>query len=187
MHNLTCTTPYLHSANAILRAIEAEFAGRATRRGKTLDALVMGGNRLTDRARHDLAEYAFGENWELMYVEISHDQAEDPLYLELTYFETYGSMDTIVHERGSIWKGSARSQPRLVFPGGKQITADANGRMQIRDGEPAYHDEGFDLAYHDLCKRVANSDRGMPVTSWIDETPVIYDFQTLPRAFVPVD
>ena len=187
MHNLTCTTPYLHNVNAILRAIEVEFAGRATRRGKTLDALVMGGNRLTDRARHDLAEYAFGENWELIYVEISHDQAEDPLYLELTYFETYGSMDTIVHERGSIWKGSARSQPRLVFPGGKQITADANGRMQIRDGEPAYHDEGFDLAYHDLCKRGANFDRGMPVTSWIDETPVIYDFQTLPRAFVPVD
>ena len=112
MHNLTCTTPYLHNVNAILRAIEVEFAGRATRRGKTLDALVMGGNRLTDRARHDLAEYAFGENWELIYVEISHDQAEDPLYLELTYFETYGSMDTIVHERGSIWKGSARSQDR---------------------------------------------------------------------------
>ncbi|MEE4212532.1 MAG: hypothetical protein V2I43_25080, partial [Parvularcula sp.] len=82
---------------------------------------------------------------------------------------------------------SARSQPRLVFPGGKQITANAKGTMQIRDGEPAYHDEGFDLAYHDLCKRVANSDRGMPVTSWINETPVIYDFQTLPRAFVPVD
>lgn len=187
MHNLTSTTPYLHRANAILRAIEAEFAGRTRRRGKTLEALVMGGAKLTDVGRSDLAEYAFGENWEMIYVEISHDQADDPRNLEITYFETYGTMDTIVHERGSIWKASARSQPRLVFPGGKQITADANGRMQIRDGEPAYHDEGFDLAYHALCKRVANSDRGMPVTSWIDETPVVYDFQTLPRAFVPVD
>ena len=77
MHTLTSTTPYLHSANAILRAIEAEFVGRATRRGKTLEALVMGGPKLTDLARYDLAEYAFEQNWELIYVEISEDQAED--------------------------------------------------------------------------------------------------------------
>lgn len=48
MYNLTSTTTYLHSANAILRAIEAEFAGRATGRGKTLEALVMGGPKLPD-------------------------------------------------------------------------------------------------------------------------------------------
>ena len=47
MYNLNRTLPYPRGVNAILRAIETEFGARACRRGKTLEALVIGGNKLT--------------------------------------------------------------------------------------------------------------------------------------------
>jgi hypothetical protein len=59
MYNLNRTLPYPRGVNAILRAIETEFGARASRRGKTLEALVIGGNKLTAQAKYDIAEYAF--------------------------------------------------------------------------------------------------------------------------------
>lgn len=187
MYNQNRTLPYPRGVNAILRAIETEFGARASRRGKSLEALVIGGNKLTVQAKYDIAEYAFAQNWEIIYVGVDLDQTEDLLDLEIAYFETYGLMDTAIHEAGRIWKAGSGSQPRLVFPSGHEIKANANGSMEIRETGRSFHQEGFDVALRSLRKRAMNSDPGMPVTSWFDETPVIYDFETLARAYVPED
>ena len=188
MKYLNCALPCPPAVNAILRAIETEFGARASRRGKTLEALVIGGNKLTAEARHDIAEYAFAQHWEIIYVGVGHDQIEDLIDLEISYFETYGIWDTpTIHEGGQIWKASARSQPRLVFPSAHEIKANANGSMEIRQTDCVRHQDGFDLALKALRKRVMNSDPGVPVASWFDETPVIYDLSTKPRAYVPED
>ena len=187
MYNLDCTLPSPRGVNAILRAIETEFGGRASRRGKTLEALVIGGHKLTDQARYDIAEYAFAQNWEIIYVGIENDQIEELTNLEISYFETYGVWDTVIHEGGQIWKTSSRSQPRLVFPSAHEIKANPNGSMEIRETDFAHHPDGFEFALQALRKRVMKSDPGMPVTSWFDDTRVIYDIGTQPRAYVPED
>jgi len=187
MMNLNCTTSYLRSANGILRAIEAEFGTGAMQRNKSIGALVMGGKKLTGQALDDLAEYAFAIDQEIIYVEIDHTLADNQNGFEITYFAMDGCCDVETYEAGHLWRASKRSKPRIIFPDGTEISTNADGTMKIRDSKSAYHDHGYELA--DLClqKRIKNIDSGTPVTSWIDDTPVIYDIENLPRAFVPED
>lgn len=188
MKNIHCNSAIdQHGVNAILCAIEAELGARAAKRGKKLDAHIMGGGKLSSAGYRDFGEFAAKKNLDLIYVTMDPARPRDTLAsseLELTYFATDGVSETLFSTGGRLWMRDRKSQSRLIFEFEKplEIFAKSNGQFQGRPCvDRRFHDEGFKLAEQSLQRRLETMPPSMPILSSIGSTPVIFDMQTMLR------
>lgn len=185
MQDLNVSNIDQNRVNAILRSIEAELGARAAKRGKKLDALVMGGGRLDPAGVDDLARFACAKNWQILYAAIDEKHADRTLTarsVELSYFCTDGLSRTAVLTGGRLWKRRQHAPARILFASvDTELTAKADGL--IYDGPLAshYREEGYDLAWDSIEQRMAADRRSAPVLTSIGATLVVYDMQTMLR------
>ena len=185
---LDCPSDYHCGVNDILLAIENEFCASIATPCLGLNTLVMGGSSLTRNAEFDIAEYSFEQDWNIIYVGVdkpkdgSKPRLDD---MKISFFDASGWGEAIVYDDCRIWKEGALARLVLQTNEALEMNVRINGEIEIRDGECSYHEHGFDLARMDLGKRLTQKQLSVPVIGIIGDANVIFDIQTLPKAWVP--
>ncbi|MEH6715388.1 MULTISPECIES: hypothetical protein [Sphingomonadaceae] len=178
---------YQCGVNDILLAVENEFCASIATPCPGLNTLVMGGSRLTKEAEFDIAEYSFEQDWNIIYVAIDKSKYNSKHRLDdmkISFFDASGWGEATVYDDCRIWKEGALARLVLQTSEPLEMNVRINGDVEIRDGECSYHEHGFDLARKDLGKRTTRKQLSVPVIGTIGDANVIFDIQTLPKAWV---
>ena len=148
-----------HAMNHMIVAINREMMPFGTKRHTAADTLFMGGAYPTETEQNALGHFGFNKNWNLVFLSFDPiDPGAGPIGIHTVV--TDGQTQSIILQRGRLWKKDRRSAALLLFEETEiAVRLNSKGRLIVGAMARQYHDHGYDLALE--------SARGYAATTWL--------------------
>ena len=178
------TTKFDHRGmNHMIVAIDREM----TPSGKTplseADTMFMGGGYPTESEQTALARFGLNKNWNIVFISFdTADPSAGPIGIHTVV--TDGLAQSIVLQRGRLWKKDRRSAAKLLFPESQiAVRLNSKGRLVVGAMADRHHDHGYDLALETVLAAAAREPGRLPVVSPIGSIVTVQDIGTIQHAF----
>ena len=169
--------------NHMIVAINREMTPLSNKRHADANTMFMGGGYPTESEQDALGRFGFDKNWNVVFVSFDPaNPAGGPTGIHTVV--TDGQTQSIVLQRGRLWKKDRRSAAILLFPE-TQIAVRLNSKGQLVLGAMAsqYHDHGFDLALESIVAVADRKPGRLPVIAPIGSMMTVQDITTMQHAF----
>ena len=172
-----------YAINHMIVAVNREMTPLGNKRHAEADTIFIGGGLPSEHDQNALAHFGLSKNYRIVF--LSFDPAA-PLAgpTGIHTVVTDGLTESIVLQRGRLWKRDRRSAAILLFPEA-QIAArlSTKGRLLVGPMATQYHDHGYDLALESIIALAGRQPGCMPVVSSIGSMLTVLDIQTMQHAF----
>lgn len=172
-----------HAMNHMIVAINREMTPLGKKRHADANTLFMGGGYPTEGEQNALARFGLSKNWNVVFVSFDPaDPGAGPIGIHTVV--TDGLTQSIVLQRGRLWKKDRRSAAILLFPESQiAVRLDSKGRLVVGAMASQHHDHGYDLALESIVAVAGRKPGRVPVVGPVGSLVTVQDITTMQHAF----